>query len=76
MLDSTLAERLVQSLVKLNEEQTEAGKKAFLVVSPQIRRKFSDFLRQYIADFPVLSFTELPDGRRVDVIATVSGEQP
>ncbi|WP_292287529.1 flagellar biosynthesis protein FlhA [Marivita sp.] len=75
MLDGTLAERLVQSLVKLNEEQAETGKKAFLVVSPQIRRKFSAFLRQYIADFPVLSFTELPDGRKVDVIATVSGEE-
>ena len=75
MLDGTLAERLVQSLVKLHEEQAETGKKAFLVVSPQIRRKFSAFLRQYIADFPVLSFTELPDGRKVDVIATVSGEE-
>jgi len=75
MLDGTLAERLAQSLVKLNEEQAETGKKAFLVVSPQIRRKFSAFLRQYIADFPVLSFTELPDGRKVDVIATVSGEE-
>jgi flagellar biosynthesis protein FlhA len=75
MLDGTLAERLVQSLVRLNEEQAETGKKAFLVVSPQIRRKFSTFLRQYIADFPVLSFTELPDGRKVDVIATVSGEE-
>lgn len=75
MLDGTLAERLVQSLVKLHEEQAETGKKAFLVVSPQIRRKFSTFLRQYIADFPVLSFTELPDGRKVEVIATVSGEE-
>ena len=75
MLDGTLAERLVQSLVKLHEEQAETGKKAFLVVSPQIRRKFSAFLRQYIADFPVLSFTELPDGRKVEVIATVSGEE-
>ncbi|MCR9148470.1 MAG: flagellar biosynthesis protein FlhA [Rhodobacteraceae bacterium] len=75
MLDGTLADRLVQSLVRLNEEQAETGKKAFLVVSPQIRRKFSTFLRQYIADFPVLSFTELPDGRKVDVIATVSGEE-
>lgn len=75
LLDGTLAERLVQSLVRLNEEQAETGKKAFLVVSPQIRRKFSAFLRQYIADFPVLSFTELPDGRKVDVIATVSGDE-
>jgi flagellar biosynthesis protein FlhA len=75
LLDGALAERLVQSLVDLNEEQTEAGKKTFLVVSPLIRRKLSTFLRQHIADFPVLSFTELPDGRQVDIIASVSGEE-
>lgn len=75
LLDGALAERLVQSLVNLNEEQTEAGKKAFLVVSPLVRRKLSTFLRQHIADFPVLSFTELPDGRQVDIIASISGEE-
>ena len=75
LLDGALAERLVQSLVDLNEEQTEAGKKTFLIVSPLIRRKLSTFLRQHIADFPVLSFTELPDGRQVDIIASVSGEE-
>ena len=75
LLDGGLAERLVHALVRVNEEQTEAGKKPFLVVSPQIRRKLSTFLRQHIADFPVLSFTELPDGRQVDVVGSVSGEQ-
>ncbi len=75
LLDGALAERLVQSLVNVNEEQTEAGKKAFLVVSPLVRRKLSTFLRQHIADFPVLSFTELPDGRQVDIVASVSGEE-
>lgn len=75
MLDGSLAEQMVTSLVRINEEQTEVGKKPFLVVSPQIRRKLSNFLRQHIADFPVLSFTELPDGRRVEIVATVVGDE-
>jgi len=74
LLDSSLAERMVKSLVRINEEQTEAGKRPFLVVSPKIRSKLSAFLRQHLADFPVLSFTELPDGRKVEVVATVTGE--
>ena len=74
LLDSSLAERMMQSLVRINEEQIEADKKPFLVVSPKIRSKLSAFLRQHLADFPVLSFTELPDGRKVEVVATVSGE--
>ena len=75
LLDGGLAERLVLALVKVNEEQTELGKKPFLVVSPQIRRKLANFLLQHVADFAVLSFTELPDGRKVDVVASVSGEE-
>jgi flagellar biosynthesis protein FlhA len=74
LLDSSLAERMIKSLVRINEEQIEADKKPFLVVSPKIRSKLSAFLRQHLADFSVLSFTELPDGRKVEVIATVSGE--
>ena len=76
LLDGSLAEQMVKSLVRINEEQSDADKKLFLVVSPQIRRKLSSFLRQHIPDFPVLSFTELPDGRRVEIVATVSGEEP
>ncbi|MFU8778981.1 MAG: FHIPEP family type III secretion protein, partial [Roseovarius sp.] len=75
LLDGALAERLVRNLARVNEEQTEAGKKPFLVVSPQIRRKLSAFLRQHIADFSVLSFTELPDGRSVEVVGSVSGDE-
>ena len=76
LLDGSLAEQMVKSLVRINEEQSDAHKKLFLVVSPQIRRELSSFLRQHIPDFSVLSFTELPDGRRVEIVATVSGEEP
>ena len=73
MLDGALAQRLVKSLTTTNEEQIAKGQKPHLVVSPLIRRKLSMFLRQYLPELIVLSFAELPEARKVEVVATISG---
>jgi flagellar biosynthesis protein FlhA len=44
------------------------------VTSPIIRKDLSILLRQHVDDIVVLSFTELPENKRVKVIATI-GEQ-
>ena len=44
-----------------------------LVVSPNIRRQISGIIRQHVEDLIVLSFTELPDNRKVNVVATIDG---
>ena len=44
-----------------------------MVVAPQIRRLFSDFVRSHVPDIIILSFTELPENRRVEVYATIGG---
>ena len=73
MLDGALAQRLVKSLTTTNEEQIAKGQKPHLVVSPIIRRKLSMFLRQYLPELTILSFAELPEARKVEVVATISG---
>ena len=73
MLDGALAQRLVKSLTTTNEEQIAKGQKPHLVVAPVIRRKLSMFLRQYLPGLVVLSFAELPEARKVEVVATISG---
>ena len=73
MLDGALAQRLVKSLTTTNEEQIAKGQKPHLVVAPVIRRKLSMFLRQYLPELVVLSFAALPDARKVEVVATISG---
>jgi flagellar biosynthesis protein FlhA len=74
LLDSGLAERLIKALAGANEKASAEGRQAVLVVSPQIRRQLSVIIRQHIDDLPVLGFTELPDNRKVNVIATISGD--
>jgi len=73
LLDSSLAERLIKSVAEASERSSADGRQAIMVVSPQIRRQLSNVLRQHIDDLAVLGFTELPDNRKINVVATISG---
>ena len=72
LLDSNLAERLIKSVAEASERSSADGRQAVMVVSPQIRRQLSNVLRQHIDDLAVLAFTELPDNRKINVVATIS----
>ena len=50
------------------------GRQAVIVVSPAIRKEFSKIIRQHIDDIVVLAFTELPETRKIEVVATITGE--
>ena len=72
VIDNSLAEQLLTKIVQTNEQISAEGKQAVMVVSPAIRRLFSHFLRQHIDDQIVLAFTELPETRKIEVVATIS----
>ena len=71
VLDNTLAQKLITSLVQANEKIGAEGKQAALVVSPAIRRQISSIVRQHIEDIVVMGFTELPDNRKINIIASI-----
>ena len=72
VIDNSLAEQLLRRIVQTNEELSADGKQSVMVVSPAIRRVFSHFIRQHIDDQIVLAFTELPETRKIEVVATIS----
>ena len=74
ILDNSLAEQLLRKISETSEKVTARGEQAVMVVSPAIRRQFSQMVRQHIEDLNVLAFTELPDSRKIEVVATISGE--
>ena len=74
VLDSTLAKKLLQSISDTAQKFSVDGKQAVLVVSPEIRRQLSHITRQHIDDLLVLAFTELPEHRKINVVATISNE--
>jgi flagellar biosynthesis protein FlhA len=74
ILDNTLAEQLLRKISESSETLSAQGRQAVMVVSPAIRRQFSQLVRQHIEDMAVLAFTELPDSRKIEVVATISGD--
>ena len=74
ILENSFAKRLLTNISKINEDMTAQNKQVVMVVSPVIRRALSGIIRQHIDDMIVLSFTELPDSRQVDVVATIDGD--
>ncbi|MCH9825692.1 MAG: flagellar biosynthesis protein FlhA, partial [Alphaproteobacteria bacterium] len=71
VLEGSLAEQLMRSINDSSEKLSAAGRPTIMVVAPQIRRVFSDFVRAHIPDMIILSFTELPENRRVEVYASI-----
>ena len=74
MLDNALAEKLITSVTQASERVSAEGRTAVMVVSPAIRKHLSTIIRHHIDDMVVLGFTELPDNRKINVVATISGE--
>jgi flagellar biosynthesis protein FlhA len=75
MLDASLTQRLMLSISEVSERLSAEGRQAVLVTSPVIRRKLSNLIHQHIDDLIVLSFAELPDSRKVDVVATIGDDK-
>ncbi len=74
ILDNALAEQLLRKISETSETVSARGDQVVMVVSPAIRRQFAQLVRQHIEDLHVLAFTELPDSRKIEVVATISGE--
>ncbi|MGM0553453.1 MAG: flagellar biosynthesis protein FlhA [Pseudomonadota bacterium] len=70
-LEPGLAERLQRSVADAARRQEMAGQPAILVVAPEIRSWVAGWLRGAVRNLTVLAFTEIPDNRRIRVVATV-----
>ena len=74
ILDTELAQRLLENLTRVNEQLSAEGRQAVVVVSPIIRRSLARIIRQHIDDIVVIAFSELPETRKVDVVATIGSD--
>lgn len=74
VLDSGLAGTLVKSISESLDNAQGQGKQAVLIVAGQLRRSFAQFLRPHLPDAIVMGINELPDNRRVEVVASIGGQ--
>lgn len=73
LLDGNLAKQILQNLNEATEKLSREGKAIFLIVAPQIRRHVANFIKAQLSAVNVLSFTELPENRNVEIVYTVGG---
>ena len=74
-IEPGLAERLQRSVTETAQRLEAEGQPAILVVSPELRPWLSRWLRTATGALNVLSYSEIPDNRRIRVIATLGGNQ-
>jgi len=70
-LEPGLAERLQTRLAESAARQETAGEPAVLMVAPSLRASLARFARASVPALHVLAWNEVPDNRRVRLIATI-----
>ena len=71
LLEGSLAKKILTNLNDTSEKLSRDGKSAFLIVAPQIRKHVARFVRSQLSGVNVLSFTELPEDRSVEIAYTI-----
>jgi flagellar biosynthesis protein FlhA len=66
-----LAERLQSRLAESAVKQESSGEAAVLMVAPQLRTTLARFTRATVPGLHVLAWNEIPDNRRVRLVAAV-----
>ena len=74
LLDGSLAKNILSNVNEASEALSKENKAVFLIVAPQIRRHVANFIRSQLPAVNVLSFTELPENRNVEIAYTIGGE--
>ncbi|MCA1790319.1 MAG: flagellar biosynthesis protein FlhA [Thioalkalivibrio sp.] len=74
-IEPGLAERLQKSIAEAAQRQEMAGEPAVVVVSPDIRAWVARWLKSAVRGLNVLAYTEIPDTKRIRVVATVGRDE-
>ncbi len=74
VLEPNFAQKMIKAINSAYEKSTANDEIPLLVTSPVIRRELSALIKQNIEDLAVLSFTELPDNRKIKVVATIEND--
>ena len=74
ILEPNFTQNMVKAIAKAYETASSEGDNPILLTSPVIRRDLSNLIRQNIEDLNVLAFTELPETRKIKVLASIENK--
>ena len=75
ILEGSLIQKIVSGINSVMEKMQTENRKAVMITAPVIRRDLSQMLRQHIPTLDILSFTELPDNKKIEVVANIGSDQ-
>ena len=75
ILEGSLIQKIVSSINSVMEKMQTENRKAVMITAPVIRRDLSQMLRQHIPTLDILSFTELPDNKKIEVVANIGSDE-
>lgn len=75
VLEPGMAERLQASLAATAAQQEMSGRPSILLVAAPVRPLMAKFVRYGDHQIYVLSYQEIPESKRVTIVATVGGQQ-
>ncbi|MCP5417719.1 MAG: flagellar biosynthesis protein FlhA [Chromatiaceae bacterium] len=70
-LEPGLAEQLQKALLETYHQQERASQQSILLVAASIRAWMANFVRHSVPGMRVLSYQEIPDNRKIKVVANV-----
>lgn len=75
LIEPGLARKLLESFQQQSKTMSENGQTLVVITSPGLRRELSSLIRQAIPDALVLSYREIPETKRVNVVAVIGGSE-
>ena len=75
ILEGSLIQKIVSGINNVMEKMQTENRKAVMITAPVIRRDLSQMLRQHIPTLDILSFTELPDNKKIEVVANIGSDE-
>jgi len=74
-IEPALANRILEAVTQAARPIMGEARAFAIVTSPMARRALMRLFKPHLPETPVLSFLEIPDGKPVEVVAVVGGEQ-
>ncbi|CAN5446383.1 flagellar biosynthesis protein FlhA [soil metagenome] len=74
-IEPALANRIIEAVTQAARPIMGEARSFAIVTSPMARRALMRLFKPHLPETPVLSFLEIPDGKAVEVVAVVGGEQ-
>ena len=75
MIEPSLGRKLIESFQEQSRVLAESNKPLVVVTSPMLRRDLSSLVRQAAPDALTLSFREVPETKRITVVAVIGSSE-